>query len=156
MCWSSKTLPVRKIAKSNIKVYKILYKVGGIIKSPFFKEFSWEIGVDFSIPSNCLFVEESPRMYFINEGFHSLKNIPIIVENSYWINSKTRLILFTTDRADTLFECIIPKGSIYYINSNGEVVSDHLRIVKEYKKKVFKWKELFKYLKRLCPTNLLK
>ena len=147
MCWTSKTIPVRRIAKNNIKVYKILYKVGNIIKSPVFNEFAWEIGVDFSISSTRLYTVKSGELYYIDEGFHSLKDVPI-KKGFYWYTPKTNYMLFGIDEhTDTLFECIIPKGSAYYINSNGEIVSDHLKIVKKYKKKTFKWKSCLNIFK---------
>ena len=123
MCWLS-NIPVNCIiTKDNIKVYKIFNKnVEGQLISPIY-DFKWEIGK--------LYVENDIPNYpssVINKGFHSLKTTPIRCFG-YWWNRSYRNLPLLTDRGHFVCVCEIPKGSIYFENKYGEIVSNKLKLL---------------------------
>lgn len=123
MCWFS-NIPVNCItANEDIKVYKILHKnVKGQLISPIY-DFKWEIGK--------LYVENDIPNYpssVINKGFHSLKTTPIR-RFGYWWNRSYRNFPLLIDRCHFVCVCEIPKGSIYFENEYGEIVSNKLKLL---------------------------
>lgn len=68
--------------------------------------------IKISLTTNEEFIDFSK----IIQGFHS------------YISKKYMLKYWSGSGFYTYVECIIPKGSWYYINSSGEVVSDHLML----------------------------
>lgn len=128
MCWVSNKTPVLQIAEQNIKTYKILKQFKGYskVESPLYP-FVWEFNKEYFNP-----IGWSTRyftFYEITEGFHSLKCKPYIKENRYCRRGSTECIMFTSDRRK-IFECTIPKGSRYYENETGDIVSEKLIINK--------------------------
>lgn len=126
MCWSTKdknyATPI--LAEKDIKVYKVLVVMGDSILSPC-QDFEWELGVlyDEGIKVNTAGVEVlETRIY---DGFHSLKFPPIHKDGSWCIGDKE---LFNCGTYDIVFEAIIPKGSVYYENEDGEIVSTALKL----------------------------
>lgn len=83
MCWITFVKPVKKVAKEDIKVYKILRKYGNRITSPVRKTMEWEIGklVDLRKPLYCRGI--SRNSWVLKEGFHSLINCPVLVRTYY-------------------------------------------------------------------------
>lgn len=136
MCWYSYTRPKMKLATEDIPVEKIL-KVSGLkICSPLFKDTEWKLNekkatkLDDPIPLNSSF------KYHVDQGFHSCREIILIPEpsipftsSSTWINGKN--ILFSRDNDEYVFEAIIPHGSRYYVNDEGDYVSDQLVILRK-------------------------
>lgn len=127
MCWITrlKEYQVKRIAANDIQVYKILEKrrtwISGLIKyvSPFYnfkyklnKVYKSRIELDFQTRNGALTIEK---------GLHSFTNLRH-AEGYCAANEpycKTWLI----------FKAIIPKGSTYYVNEDGEVVSNKLKII---------------------------
>ena len=69
-------------------------------------------------------------VYRIPIGLHSLIDIPYInIKNSnIWYTAKTHHALMIYHTSHNIYKCEIPRGSRYYINEYGEVVSDKLII----------------------------
>lgn len=126
MCWSTKdknyATPI--LAEKDFKVYKVLIVAGNSILSPC-HHFEWELGVlyeeDIKVNTTGVEVLETK----INDGFHSLKFPPICKDDSWCIGDKE---LFGCVTHDIVFEAIIPKGSVYFENEDGEIVSDALKL----------------------------
>ena len=135
MCWITFVKPVKKVAKEDIKVYKILRKYGNRITSPVRKTMEWEIGklVDLRKP---LYYRGGNicNAWILKEGFHSLIDCPVLVPTycgKEWTIEKNDKCLFQCDRGESVYECVIPAGSTYYENEYGEVVSDRLIVLKK-------------------------
>lgn len=125
MCWTSDKKPIKKIASGDITCYKVFSKL----------DIKWRIEKTSdslerkmkevkSLYKNYIYIpyEANPKVniicrldydlscdWFINEGYHSYK----------YINSINKRYFCT-------LECIIPKGSIYYINSDNHIVSSDI------------------------------
>lgn len=140
MCWNSKKHQKVRIARRNIKVLKVVQQKPNNCTEffPYYYE------------GNCSYVlnEESPFVhikledlsqpkrhycYKINTGYHSYKrslqymivlNVGIFIDNRH----------FFPRRYETyevcIMECIIPKGTMYYLNEDGEYVSEKIKPIK--------------------------
>lgn len=130
MCWSTKdknyATPI--LAEKDFKVYKVLVVTGDSILSPC-HSFEWELGVlyeeDIKVNTTGVEVLETK----INDGFHSLRFPPICKDDSWCIGDKE---LFGCVTHDIVFEAIIPKGSVYFENEDGEIVSTALKLKEVY------------------------
>lgn len=160
MCWNGNPDDLR-IAKRNIKVKKILYKKkDSSIESPF--QFSvYKVGEAYKAKLKEEHINMTSCIY-IDEGLHCFsKKCPCFVEryashNSLYIGKKTNIMrrilhkrkhcyrrnigIFSTDRPFSLNNpaailigiFIIPKGTKYYENEYGEIVTEKY-IFKDYK-----------------------
>lgn len=116
MCWESNKLPVRRVARKDIHVYKIV--VGGntgctsAVRNLYYEY-------------NKIYTQEKPinvmllklnKEWIIEKGFHSYKTYSKAKEEYHKLDINYHIIV----------QCIIPKGSTFYENENGEVVSDSI------------------------------
>ena len=127
MCWISAKPPIGKVAKKDKKVYKVLSVKDGMIYSPIWSFFKWKIGLTEKADIR-LFADQ-----MISSGLHSFSRKPYKKRNKDGVIMWTNLVggKLGYYPNDMLFECVIPKGSIYYENEYGECVSDHLKPVKQ-------------------------
>lgn len=125
MCWTSSKKPVKHIATDNITCYKIFSKLDikwriektsdslekkmKEVKS-LYKDYIY-IPYETNPKVNiiCRFDNDLTCDWFINEGYHSYKYINPINKRYFCV-----------------LECIIPKDSIYYINSDNCIVSSDI------------------------------
>ena len=139
MCWNSKKRPELKVAKRNIKVYKILYIKQFYDGNPIYcspiKPYFWILGetmIEFlSTPTPYKVRGFKHWTYEITSGFCSVTTKPYIEVGEkvdYFSTNKRRLMLHEAGRH--IFECELPKGTEYYLNKTGEVISNQLRIIK--------------------------
>lgn len=148
MCWRTYygVLSVQRTATKDIRVKKAFIVMGNTIKSLYFNSFIWTqcvlrktyLGTIRRFKLACI-DDHIPQHYVwsIEEGFHSAKYIKIVgyhrnhsllrVDNgkrgfhvTYIRNDKTNI---------EILNCIIPKGSKYYVNECGEYVSDQLIVL---------------------------
>lgn len=103
------------IANKNIVVYKILRKsLFAEIESPY-RGFVYKLRTLYSTPLSVRKSLYSDKLYLIEEGFHAYTSID---------KAKKEIIYFNKA---AIYRCIIPKGSLYYINEkNNEIVSNQL------------------------------
>lgn len=125
MCWESNKLPVRRVAREGIEVYKIVCDFDGIRVQSLVMGFIYEYyklytKYDAIIP--FVFHSEISNQWIINEGFHSYTRNRAIQEYK-------ETVLHSISKF-ALVECIIPKGSTFYRNENNEIVSDRIIINK--------------------------
>ena len=138
MCWVTQDTPVERIAEEDISVFK--YICGDNLHSYFFTDYRYVIGETLYATLGMPFPVIGLRgALSIGSGFHSYGNACVIQEFAkhldvypphlrYHIGSYN---LYELKRV----ECIIPKGSHYYVNSDMEYVSDKIivnRITKKY------------------------
>lgn len=125
MCWESNKTPVAKIATEDITCYKLFAK----------RHIIWETTSDSNIKKmkkvaslwmNYLYVPYNANpevkliyykldiinLWIINAGYHSYV--------SSWYTQKYCSPDFV------IIECIIPKGTEYYINEKQEIVSSNI------------------------------
>ena len=111
MCWTNRTLN-RKVVEHDITVYKIVRPCTRGIKSLFYK-FWYLFNVTYR---GTLDIKLVSSEYCITEGFHSYK-------------TKSQVLLANQFHFKKIVKCILPKGTIYYINNFNEIVSNQIRII---------------------------
>ena len=131
MCWYS-TTKNKLIAEEDISVYKIVRKLQNNICDSIDRFYKYNKGEEYVNP--ICFEENILSGYTVHSAFHSYKYLSMIRVCRYGYQ------VFTpnhTWRIDSIpFPChiakfIIPKGSIYYENIYGEIISDKI-IFKDY------------------------
>jgi len=134
MCFIAKKSVKRRIADRDIHVQKILWRDSfGLIRSPFYPNCIWEIGETKKAQIEPIMYEKFDLLE-IKEGLHSAASI-VKYSNKFstWFGTNMGPVTWVCDADEWMivFDCIIPKGSIYYMNSENECVSDCLKLVKE-------------------------
>lgn len=118
MCWISDKLPVRRVARKDTYVYKIV--VGGNTGcTSAVRNLYYEYNKIYTQekPINVMLLKLS-KQWMIEKGFHSYKTYSKAKEEYYKLDFPYY----------TIVQCIIPKGSTFYENENGEIVSDSIVI----------------------------
>ena len=135
MCWeinkkkfNKKPEKYRKVAKKDIEVYKIGFEEDNGF-SPYYRQ-------DFIYKANSLNDEISLHMdsrhdecYCIDEGYHSYSGECGIINSFYDIgvySKNDNEKQFDFYQCDTIGKFIIPKGTEYYENEDGEIVSSNI------------------------------
>lgn len=147
MCWITFKPLKAKVAKRNIKVLKVLYihPSEPTVLVPYFYSGVYKYSINGKNPvipitviehSNyCAYIEHCS----IHEGYHSYAvNCPVrdvtstemFVKDHYFCDDEC------TGRQVHLVECIIPKGTTYYLNEFMEYVSENIVIKKIIKKEL--------------------
>lgn len=146
MCWGTNKKPKRLRADYDIPVFKIARIKDGVIK-PYFFQFepityaenkTYEAKISPILRDSENF---SPK-YRIGSGLHSYSTKHIRLKQTYksWIETTIHKIPTTASRPIrttsqdyqtkrcAILLCIIPKGSDYYFNEEGEFVSEKLTV----------------------------
>ena len=133
MCWTGDDTAVRKIAERDFYVYKIGIVIGTTFCSLLRKHIYKTKGINIPI---LLEPKRDSRsiMTSIERGYHSYKEVAL--EFTSYKESWRRVFLGDAVRGyvdDLTFydkrylgTFIVPKGSEYYINSRGEIVSSNI------------------------------
>ena len=111
MCWTNTELD-KKVAEHDITVYKIVLPCSRGAKSLFYK-FWYLFNITYRETLDITLVGSE---YCIADGFHSYK-------------TKSRVLFANQFYFKKIVKCILPKGTIYYINNNNEIVSNQIRII---------------------------
>jgi hypothetical protein len=157
MCWTGK-VEHKYVAKENIEVRKMLLKEREeLFDNPSFVSpyqfMKYEIGIGYVTKINPFhaFQQSDPSRITINEGLHcyspskcrfvkhensqgetSVINVYLLCNFKNLAEQVRNTICFPADgyRYPVVMKAIIPKGTTYYENDSGEIVSEKL-IVKE-------------------------
>lgn len=123
MCWTSANKPVKQIAKEDVICYKIVISRDGRVVSPYFHyEYKYHkineeiaLNIEYTLSSDI----NQLRLYKCRQGYHSYSSLDFAnqVYNNYFYEND-----------GCVFKCIIPKGSVYYDNKHGEIVSSNIII----------------------------
>lgn len=134
MCWFSENSekPKQLIADKNITVYKVI--LSGLYSQ--IKKFKYERNKLYR-QAELLRLEYSEfySKYFIMEGYHSYSSFNKACVNCY----STDILSLSSDIIKQfhrmfIYDCIIPKGSVYYHNlENHEIVSNQIIIKEKHK-----------------------
>lgn len=147
MCWVSFETKI-KVAKDNIPVTKIVIISNDKIKS-YYEGFEYSVGKTYKTELDLPFENSiscyGKRSWSINEGFHSY-NSSCPLEKEYFDRTvivavlnphrHTHVLGYSPKKARDILgimSCIIPKGSTYYENEVGEIVSDTIKPIYCYK-----------------------
>lgn len=152
MCWVTKNKKFikKRIAKEDIFVKKLMSKRMDtkFVESPCFY-MVWEFGRCEKYREKIAILKEwdldkklakewdldKKLVYVIQQGFHSLSptcNVKKINQNAVaFYESKKVFSFFDYNNSFILVDAKIPKGSIYYENEQGEIVSNRLIILQE-------------------------
>ena len=132
------------VAKRDIKVYKLGTYANNDSFNPFFYK-------DFTYSVNLTVFEKVEFTNMIAQGLHSFlmcELIPFALNVNLYSCKNLMCHLYLTIYTVYLGEFIIPKGTTYCLNSNGEVVSDSLMYTGNHIKitsgKAYNTKELWK------------
>lgn len=156
MCWYNQIPSERKVAESDVKVVKFLAMDeddNNVFYSPY-NPFRYELGKvyteeGFKEPEKAIGGWYN-GLYVVNLGFHTyslmnkfevnnglvkvLANDSIFLDSWYYLHDVTYIhdieATYCVELPMFLCLCTIPKGAAYYINDNGECVSEKIRIDK--------------------------
>lgn len=144
MCWRTYygMLSVQRTATKDIRVKKAFIATKYGLRSLYYSGFGWIRGV---LRKTCLGnvrrfpIDDYDQWHYVwsvEEGFHSAKDVKIddcyrdrpILNVS---NGKGSGRIFDIEHkfGVEILNCIIPKGSKYYVNEYGEYVSDQLIVL---------------------------
>lgn len=132
MCWEGYKSQ-RRVAEEDIEVYKI-----GLVRDNIFicefQDYAYEKGV---ANKELVLKEEHYGLGYItiNEGYHSYKRVSVkcdsLLGSIKYIYRGSRIQPYS-DGLFHLATFIIPKGSIYYENLDGEIVSSNILYTGKY------------------------
>ena len=140
MCWTTFIYPHIQIATENIPVYKIVDKKKGFwfwsTFSSYYYGFTYKLHKRYSEKLGRIW-DPCTGLYAIDEGIHSYHNTLTRISTSKygdrWIRSFNGEILdnyCTLARTIVKVQGYIPKGSKYYLNEDGEYVSEQIVLTK--------------------------
>ena len=136
MCWNTKNPAVLKMAEKDRAVFKVVEQIDGKLLS-YFKSFPYEIGKLYETKIGDRKV--ICGRLCIEKGFHSYSNkckwepLYQIIDTMHKVtfgNHSLAIFDFSVIYKHVRVSCIIPKGSLYYENEYGEIVSNKI-ILKE-------------------------
>lgn len=130
MCWVGDDTAVRKIAKRDFYVYKIGCASDKGFKS-LYQNFIYEPKeINKKVELNPIQFSKDESFYVIYKGYHSYKDIAMPYSD---LRSYYRTIYLGKIAEDirlyniySIATFIIPKGSEYYENGGGEIVSSNI------------------------------
>lgn len=152
MCWYSKKKKAARIAVEDILVYKVMYRKpnNGRFRS-LYRRMDYEpekiywtdvnpISIDSPLYPEMMIYKGFSPLYLemkIDKGFHSYS-----MDKTMATKDKYQIVIYNMENneiVDSIFfsdnlviaKCIIPKGSKYYKNDLGEIVSDQIIITGE-------------------------
>lgn len=132
MCW--KGYNVKHIAEKDIKVFKICKSMGDRSCISSFMGFIYEIEETYKSDLN-VYIHDN-NITYIFEGLHSYSlDLLKILDKGYsgcfdYVEISYKGEFIERYEAKSCYvECIIPKGSTYYLNYKGEYVSDTIKIL---------------------------
>lgn len=132
MCWICNNKPEQLVAKEDITVYKVVqvYPNGKILS--YFHDFPYKLGEIYNTTIAVKhFKDYYNDFYFIEQGLHSY-NYDLEIGIDPFIVTTT-----LTDSSGARYYgigiygvlCIIPKGTEYYVNELGDVVSTRIKLI---------------------------
>ena len=143
MCWTGYLLSDRHIADKDITVYKIITH-NGQFYSGYYTYFGYSVGNTYHVTGGLYphIIHKDSQYCRIEQGFHSYSTKTRLVlklnrdckshHAIVYVNDLTTSIDGYDERCSGrkifLMVCTIPKGSQYYENKEGEIVSDTIHV----------------------------
>lgn len=149
MCWRSDKVEYqkKKIADEDIEVFKIVQNICGDYFSSIYQGFRYDIGNEYeqemetgNVINTSITSEEYISQILIHRGLHSYsskdvginpagKNMEYLCITSIRKNHVIDSFLIEEYANMYKLNCIIPKGSEYYENELGEIVSNKIKVI---------------------------
>ena len=130
MCWVTNIKAVCKIAKEDIKIFKVCSPsdVNPEILISSYWGFKYELNKVYSTEEKLeVMVCFSDVCYSeIHKGFHSFASDCTIIKNSVIAIWNSNRFLDSYNWDDVIVYGYIPEGAHYYLNERGEYVSDKI------------------------------
>lgn len=138
MCWTEIKNNINvQIAYKDFKVYKIVLDASKQSCKSIVRGFNYTVDTLYDIPTiESEVIDPYYGKIKIEKAYHSYTGIRFILDSSYSIHSgatRCKDLLFGKRKVCIPFKndgyiatFIIPKGSIYIINTKGEVISDKI------------------------------
>lgn len=130
--------PICHIAEADILTYKIIQHHYGRLYA-YFQRMPYEVSKVYSLEDfgeKLIVSHTMDNTPYIKEGFHTYTDDNYLmfdcmgnVDVNYMFDAIQHYI--ASDGNAAVAQCVIPKGSKYYVNDRGEVVSDRI-IIKNY------------------------
>lgn len=142
MCWigTNDEELTPKIAEDNIPVEKIVVLDTNLDNEEcwYSAYFNKEYELNTTYKTNDMFLFDD---YMIEKGFHSYKGVKIVINKKtggiYIYSKHDKKLDSWCIHNKAIMSCVIPKGSIYYENRHGEIVSNTIRPIYCYKIKYY-------------------
>ena len=133
MCWTSDTNPIPKTADKDIICYKIFsiedikYKVKKFLGITFRKESIKEL---YSLYKEYKYIPyaANPKVTINYRKYNGIYSWWSIDKGYHSYSTLDQAELKRIPKLELIVECVIPKGSIYYLNENNEIVSSDIII----------------------------
>ena len=135
MCWKTngRKPSSRKVMRSPITVYKVVYSSTDGIFSPF-RDFRYHCPERYELGKDLELIKNKDTKYWeIEKGYHSYAVEDTIIVDGRVSAGVSLLMDYSMFRMASgipmVMECKIPKLAKYYRNQNGEIVSDIIETV---------------------------
>lgn len=125
MCFFARN-PQKRIAESDVTCYKIVYVHKKKINS-YVRAFPYELNKKYFQPIQFYKNRFGSRA---EEGFHSYNKVEYAFNEYYGLYIESPYFRTSVDSNERIVKCIIPKGTIYYKNELGEIISESIVIKK--------------------------
>lgn len=117
---------IPRVAVKPINVLKFVWKAGDEYQAYYFT-FTYKKG------KRCKTRLKKYKGGYVNEGFHSYseKTVTFVNDGNGWLRAKSKKDGFHIEGVPlvqnlTIMKCHIPRWAKYYINKNGEIVSNRI------------------------------
>ena len=134
MCWIGIANPI--IAKEDIVCFKVVKKFYPGVYVPYFRYTSTTMGykIGETYKSDVVISYGYDGGYnAINEGLHCYDSTAKVKYSEdgieIFLNGRECAKLYSYDNDPAVLKCIIPKGTKYYKNKHGEIVTEKLIII---------------------------
>ena len=143
MCWLSKEVIPFNIAAEDVEVYKVMFATESDRRlMSCYRRMLYDAGKEYEVEMTVSKLDKGilgKYHMMIEQGFHSYS-----LDNTIVMRNVTNLSVICKETGDCIesvkllslikrvaVKCIIPKGSKYYKNDLGEIVSDQIIITGE-------------------------
>lgn len=135
MCWITFDKPLKKsIAEKDIPIFKVCTKSARFLNTvrSYFKDYYYQLGIVYEL--SCIIPIEINDHFEIDEGFHSYLASCIfkhdVFDNIWIISTRSMRYVCSYESRGIKVSGYIPKGSEYYVNEDGECVSNSICLTK--------------------------
>lgn len=128
MCWRNYNKPLKKlIAEENVPIFKVCTKSSRFSNTvaSYFRDYYYQLGVVYKL--SYITPREVNFHFEIDEGFHSYLAGCTFKHNIVFSTPPMRWVCSYNSCYDPIkVSGYIPKGSEYYVNEDGECVSNSI------------------------------
>lgn len=143
MCWTAIEEKDRicRVAEDDIRIFKIVDKIGdSMVYTPYYWTLRETYGLDWEYYTKMGERILNNGGVIVDRGFHSYSRKKCFVMEGmscYNVFRKSGCELwdsfvFSTEGKTCVLWGIVPKGSRYYENADGEIVSERIKFTREY------------------------